>query len=338
MSLERPLRICMVSPAVRSRRGNRVTASRWRAILRRLGHRVEIVHSDDGRAVNASGYDLLVALHARKSFDAIQAFHRRRHGRLLVVTLTGTDLYGDLESSREAWKSLEWADRLIVLQPAGLERFPDALRDKTAVILQSAVASSSPVAKSRRTVDVCVVGHLRPVKDPFRAAEAARLLPEDSKIRVLHAGGALHPEMERRALAETASNPRYRWLGNLPPWKVRRLLKRCHAMVITSHMEGGANVVSEAIVAGTAVLSTRISGSLGMLGDDHPAYFDVGDTQALAALLRRLETDRALRHDLEARSRALAPRFHPDREVEAWKALLDGLSGAGELDGEEPPA
>ncbi|MEM8995695.1 MAG: selenoneine biosynthesis selenosugar synthase SenB [Acidobacteriota bacterium] len=322
------LRVRLVSPAVRSRKGNAVTASRWRRILTRLGHAAEIVHSHSRQGLDPSGYDVLVALHARKSFEAIQAFHGDRRGRPLVVTLTGTDLYGDLDDSRgsaDAWTALDWADRLIMLQPDGLERLPDALRSKTSVILQSAVAAPGQIPKTRRTVDVCVVGHLRPVKDPFRAAEAAALLPDTSRIRVLHAGAALDPDMERQARAHTESNPRYRWLGSLPPWRVRRLLKRSHAMVLSSRMEGGANVVAEALVAGTAVLSTRISGSLGMLGDDHPGYFDVGDARGLADLLDRLEKDPAFRPELEARSRRLAPRFHPDRELEAWSALLDML-------------
>ncbi|MEO1367495.1 MAG: selenoneine biosynthesis selenosugar synthase SenB [Acidobacteriota bacterium] len=322
------LRIRLVSPAVRSRKGNAVTALRWRRILTRLGHAAEIVHSLSRRGLDPSNCDLLVALHARKSFKAVQAFHENRRGRPLVVTLTGTDLYGDLDDPRgseDAWKALDWADRLIMLQPDGLERLPEGLRAKTSVILQSAVAAPGQIPKSRRTVDVCVIGHLRPVKDPFRAAAAARRLPETSTVRILHAGAALDPDMERRARAEVEVNPRYRWLGSLPPWRVRRLLKRSHAMVLSSRMEGGANVVAEALVAGTAVISTRISGSLGMLGADHPGYFDVGDTRGLANLLGRLEKDPDFRPELEARSHRLAPRFHPDREAEAWSELLELL-------------
>jgi glycosyltransferase involved in cell wall biosynthesis len=131
--------------------------------------------------------------------------------------------------------------------------------------------------------------------------------------------------MEERARQEMAENPRYTWLGNRPQWQVRRLLKRCHLMVLSSEMEGGANVVSEALVAGTAILSTRISGSIGMLGEDHPGYFEVGETAALAALLERAETEPSFVRQLEERSRCLAPLFHPDREREAWKALLDEL-------------
>jgi glycosyltransferase involved in cell wall biosynthesis len=136
-----------------------------------------------------------------------------------------------------------------------------------------------------------VLGHLRPVKDPFRTAEAARLLPASSRIRVLHAGAALSPAMEHQARAEEAINSRYRWLEDLPRWKALRLLARSRLLVLTSLMEGGANTISEAIAAGVPVLASRIPGSVGLLGTQYPGYFPVGDTAALAALLTRAETD-----------------------------------------------
>lgn len=308
--------IQLITPTRRSRKGNWVTAERWARILRRLGHRVAIGQELDG------GGDLLIALHARKSFAAIERFHRECPDRPLILTLTGTDLYRDIRRDENARRALAWADRLILLQPQGRAELAPELRRKVRVIRQSAVRSRSRVAKSRRHFDVCVVGHLRPVKDPFRAAAAARRLPASSRLRVLHAGAALSPEMERRARAEAADNPRYRWLGDRPRWQVRRLMLSSRAMVLSSRMEGGANVVSEALVAHLPVLSTRIAGSIGMLGKDHPGYFDVGDTEGLAALLGRCETDSAFLRRLEARSRRLAPRYDPAGEEEAWGDLL----------------
>ena len=112
------MRIQLVTPAPRhSHTGNRVTAVRWARILRRLGHRVDVRQDWEGERC-----DLMLALHARRSFPSIERFHELRPELPLVVTLTGTDLYGDLETSAEARQSLEWADRLVVLQPAGLEQ------------------------------------------------------------------------------------------------------------------------------------------------------------------------------------------------------------------------
>ncbi len=311
------MRIQLVTPAPRhSHTGNRVTAVRWARILRRLGHRVDVRQEWDGGPT-----DLLLALHARRSFPSIERFHELHPELPLVVTLTGTDLYADLATSAEARQALEWADRLIVLQRAGTDELAPHLKAKTRVIYQSSVPTRAGVEKSRRTFDVCVVGHLRPVKDPFRAAEATRLLPASSRIRIVHAGGAMADEMRQQAEAEMTANPRYRWLGDRTRGQVQRLMARSRVMVLSSRMEGGANVVSEALVADLPVLSSRIAGSIGMLGEDYPGYFEVGATDELAGLLARCETDADFLADLAARCRALAGRFDPAAEAAAWESL-----------------
>ena len=169
------------------------------------------------------------------------------------------------------------------------------------------------------------MGHLRAVKDPFRTAEAARLLPGGSAVRVLHLGGIIDAAMEQQARDEMAANPRYRWLGELPRWRALRVLSRCRLLSLTSVMEGGANVVTEAISCGTPVVSSHISGSVGLLGDDYPGYFPTGDTEALSALLRRAESDTDFYTTLSERCRALAQLADPDEERRRWARLLDEL-------------
>ena len=58
-------------------------------------------------------------------------------------------------------------------------------------------------------------------------------------------------------------------------------------------MEGGANVVSEALAAGVPVLCSRISGSIGLLGEDYSGYFEVGDTAGLTELMLKCEQDKS---------------------------------------------
>ena len=170
-----------------------------------------------------------------------------------------------------------------------------------------------------------MLGHLRPVKDPFQTAMAVRQLPLSSRIQVVHVGGALTDEMKTQADAEVATNPRYRWLGELPRWRALRILARSRALVLTSQMEGGANAVSEAIACSVPVISSRISGSIGLLGEDYPGYFPVGDTQALAGLLMRVETDTAFYDTLKAWCEGLKSIVDPDRERQSWKHLLQDL-------------
>jgi putative glycosyltransferase (TIGR04348 family) len=297
-----------------------VTAARWARLLRQLGHRVAIDTSWQGEPC-----DVLVALHARKSHHAVARFRRRHPRAPLVVALTGTDLYQDLRTSRSARRSLAMATRLVVLQPRGIAALPAAFRAKAHAIRQSAVCPARRAGPRPRVFEACVLAHLRTVKDPLRAARAARRLPADSRMRVLHAGAALDDASAARARAEARRNPRYVWLGPLSRAAATRLLARCRLLLVTSRLEGGANVVSEALACRVPVLSSRIDGSIGMLGADYPGFFDVGDTAGLAALLARAEADAHFYRRLVLRCRRLARLVEPDRERRAWQRLLREL-------------
>ncbi len=320
------MRIGIITPAPpRSRSGNRVTALRWAGILRKLGHKVTILQGYDGEP-----YDLLIALHARRSRRAIARFRGSYPDRPIITALTGTDLYRDLTRIKTTQESLEAAFRIVALQPKALVELRRHLRRRVRVIYQSVATIPGrkivlPRHKRHTTFDICVIGHLRPVKDPFRAALAARRLPASSRVRVLHLGSAMTVAMERRARTEMKVNPRYRWLGEQPRRRVLNLMAQSDLCVLSSRMEGGANVLSEAIVAGVPLLASRIPGSVGILGENYPGYFAVGDTDGLARLLMRAESDAAFLDRLRAHCRKLVPLFHQAREEASWRSLLAEL-------------
>lgn len=284
-----------------------------------LDHEVEVSEGGDG-----FDGDLLVVLHAVKSRAALVAYRERVPGGKVVICLTGTDIYGPPDPALEA--SMREADRIVVLQAKALERIPGAWRGKVRVVLQSV---EGPVGgRGKRPTEgfqVCVVGHLREVKDPMRTAEAARLLPEESAIRVVQAGAIAEEEFRERVEREMEVNPRYRWVGELPDDETRALIAGSEAMVLSSRSEGGARVVGEAVVEGTPVLSSRIDGVVGMLGEDYGGYFRYGETRELRDLLMRLEGDAEFRSGLRAEIAARAERFDPRREVEAWRDLLQEI-------------
>ena len=290
-------------------------------MLRELGHAAFIAEGGAGGRADA-----LIALHARKSAQSVRA-SRELHGeRPVVVALTGTDLYRDIHRDRAAQESLELADLLIVLHPGGAAELPARLRPKVRVVPQSAPAPRRKPAPSPRSFEVAVVGHLRREKDPLRAALAARLLPASSRIRIVHAGRALTGELRRAARLEQRENPRYRWLGELPRWKARALIGRARLLALTSEMEGGANVVSEAVAAGTPVLASRIPSMEAIFGSSYPGLFPFGSTRALARLLSRAEREPAFLSELASRSRALRPALSPAREKAALRGVVAELS------------
>jgi putative glycosyltransferase (TIGR04348 family) len=296
-------------------------------MLRGLGHRVRVVSEYGGQPC-----DVLVALHARKSAPSVQRFRDEHPDRPVVLALTGTDLYDEIRTCPDARRSMELATRLVVLQPAGLAELSEAVRIKTRVIIQSAERPLRPAAPDRSVFRVCVLAHLRPVKDPLRTAFAARLVPSSSKIQVVHLGNALDEALAEEAREEMAINPRYRWLGERPQAEALRVLASSRLMALTSRLEGGANVVSEAIACSVAVISTRISGSIGLLGEEYPAYFPVGDTQALSDLLCRAETDRGFYESLTYWCDRRAAMVNPANERRAWQDLLHELeSGSSEI-------
>ena len=321
------MRIGIITPAPpRSTYGNRITALRWARILKALGHRVTISSKYEGEP-----HDLLLALHARRSYSSIRRFQNQHPASPVIVALTGTDLYRDLSKNRLTAQSLDMATRIVVLQPKALEELKPKWRNKARVIYQSVepVLKDSIRSQANGNFDVCVVGHLRAVKDPFRAAMAARLLPPSSRVRVLQIGQAMTPAMNRRAHAEAERNRRYRWLGEQSRSRTLKILARSQLCVISSRVEGGANVLSEAAVASVPILASRVAGNVGILGQDYPGLFSAGDSQGLAQLLRRGECDATFLAELTSRVKKLSPLFDPAQEEKDWSDLINELQVKG---------
>lgn len=265
--------------------------------------------------------DLMIALHARRSADSIAQFAAIRPQRPLIVVLTGTDLYRDLESDAVALRSLELASSLIVLNELGADALPPHVRGKATIVLQSA----RPIAPGRhavRSFDVAVVGHLREVKDPQTVMRIAALLPADCRVRIRHAGAALEPALGRAARATERAHPRYRWLGGVSRARARRLMRDSHLLLHPSKLEGGAQVVIEAIQAGTPVIASDCDGNVGLLGRGYPGLFPIGDAQAAATLLARAASDPGFYRRLQAACRRRAPRFLAVREERTLRALV----------------
>jgi putative glycosyltransferase (TIGR04348 family) len=311
------MKIALITPAgARSRSGNRHTAMRWAAMLRSLGHTVRISRVWDGRAADA-----MIALHARRSSASIAAFRRRHPEAPLVVVLTGTDLYRDIQTDRSAQASLGLADRLVVLQDMGKAELAPPMRRKTRIIYQSAESHSSSPERTRR-FRVAVLGHLREEKDPFRAALALAHLQDLPDLEVAHLGEALSPDMEREARRLMRLDARYRWLGNVPHATALGWLAGSRLLVLSSRMEGGANVICEAAAAGVPVIASRVPGNIGMLGRGYPGYYRLGDECSLARQIRRAALEPGYYGRLRRLTAARRALFRPAAEREGLRKLL----------------
>nr|WP_315395613.1 selenoneine biosynthesis selenosugar synthase SenB [uncultured Duganella sp.] len=317
--------IWIVSPAsARANNGNWQSASRWARFLR-TRYRVSIsLQWPDAAAPSTSPPDLLIALHARRSAPSLDAWARAWPQRPSILLLTGTDLYRDIHTDASAQRSLEQAGALVLLQPAGMTELAAPLHAKASVIYQSAATLRPAPPAARRHADICMIGHLRAEKDPYTFMRAAALVASPS-ARLVHIGGALEPALATAAEVTAGQQPRYRWLGAMAHAATRQRLKRSHAMALTSHMEGGANVIIEAVSAGVPVLASDIGGNRGMLGDDYAGYFPPGDAAALARLIDRVIDEPSFHALLRAQCAARAPLFAPAAERAALLELVDNL-------------
>lgn len=305
------MRIVLITPAPPgSRAGNRATAERWSSLLEQAGHDVSVLTE-----YKSEPCDLVIALHAWRSHEAVTLI-RQQHPKVpMIVVLTGTDIYDHQHRYPEqTYGSMALADCLVALHRRVSLDIPERFADKLVTVLQSAGQPMEGRENQNNNFDICVIGHLRYEKDPLRAALAARHLPESSAIRVVNAGKAHTPEWEHKALIEQDTNPRFQWLGEVDKPAIHRLMNRSRAMVISSVMEGGANVVSEACRAGLPVIASDISGNIGLLGADYPGYFSVGDDAELARVLQRAESCPNFLETLKKRVTDLSGYFTPQAE------------------------
>lgn len=311
------MRIVLITPyGAEHRNGNWHTAARWTAFLREGGYEVEVATEWDSKPA-----DLMIALHARRSSKSIRAFAELYPTRPLIVVLTGTDLYRDIQSDADAQASLDLAHRLVVLQARGLDALRPEHAPKTRVIYQSA-----PDIAHQRQSDgvfrVLVVGHLREEKDPFRAALASAHLPEQSRVQITHLGRALSEAMAQTARLAESKLPRYRWLGEQTHEEVLAHLAHADLLIVSSVMEGGANVICEALAADVPVIASDISGNIGMLGDEYPGYYPLEDERKLAQLISKTENDPVFRAELVRQCRSRRALMTPQREASSVRQLV----------------
>jgi putative glycosyltransferase (TIGR04348 family) len=311
--------IVIISPALQdANNGNWQTAKRWAQMLGKQ-HRTRI--AKQWHRAGGTSDEIMIALHARKSYDSILAWHAQHGSRGLIVALTGTDLYRDILTEPKAQASLDMAGQLIVLQELGVLSLPKQHHAKTSVVFQS-TTSRKTLVKTDKRLNTVMVGHLRDEKMPQTLFEAARLLKDDKAIRITHIGAGLDEELAQDAMNTEALCAGYTWSRGLKHAQTRAKIQRAHVLVHTSKMEGGAHVIMEAVCSGTPVIASRMDGNVGMLGTGYDGYFPVGDAAALAAMLRRCRNEPSFLDHLSSQCALRAPLFSPEREKQALLNLV----------------
>ena len=84
----------------------------------------------------------------------------------------------------------------------------------------------------------------------------------------------------------------------------------------------GVAIVLWRSACGPPVISSHISGSIGLLGADYPGYFPYGDTTVLARMLSRSEESAEYLESLRQAGRSRAHLVDPAHERDSLQSLL----------------
>lgn len=184
---------------------------------------------------------------------------------------------------------------------------------------------------------VLSVARLAPQKNLGMVLDvAARLVDRPTLAFVVAGGGPLHDALAARVARDGS---RVRLLGAVDD--VSSLLSAADLMLLTSAWEARALVAQEALLAGLALVSTRVGGIQELVGDA-AVLVGAGDVAAAAAAVVRLADDPARRAGLATAGRLRAAGW-PDedqiaRDLATSYARLVSSARAGRSTRRLPPA
>ena len=296
--------------------GNSVTANRYCSIFGQLGH---VATTTDTPTA-----PLVVALNA----------YRTRHvvGELpetttVIVVLTGTDIYRFWDQDRDAVScTLDRADVIVGLNDLVGRSLPTKHRAKLTCIKEGALAlSTEPTRPTSPPLHAICVGHLRDEKAPELIADALDRLDPNCDVVVDHYGAA-HSESWAQWARDTSERiEQYQWHREVSRSRLDEIYAGADLLINTSKMEGGANVISEAVMAGLPILATAIDGNAGVLGTSYPGLFTPDDPYELADRLAALASNPEALEQITLSSRLLQPELSIKQETARWREVLEGL-------------
>jgi glycosyltransferase involved in cell wall biosynthesis len=166
-------------------------------------------------------------------------------------------------------------------------------------------------------------------KNHLGLLEALALLRDREGIVVpLVSSGKLndfYPQIEKR-VAELGLEEQVRFLGFVSTAELQALYRLCRCVVFPTQFEGFGMPLMEAFHAGAAVASSNVT-SLPEQAGGAALLFDPYRPEEIAAALRRLWTDDALRRTLVERGRVRVVAFTYDRTARLFRAHYRRLAG-----------
>lgn len=206
----------------------------------------------------------------------------------------------------------------------GIDKAPILIHNTNDVEEIRRLASEpSPYDKNANCVEIVTVGHLQSVKGNDRLLEAAKRLKGEGfsfHITILGEGpdrAALEGFLRDNGLQEMVSLPGH--IANPYPY-----IQNADFYICPSRSEGFSTAVSEAVILGVPVISTRVSGATEILGE-HDEFGIVCDnsTDGIYEGLKKMLENSELRQHYAEQSRKRAVIFEPTQTVGDVEQLID---------------
>lgn len=295
----------------------------WPWLLRRL--RVNCFHSPYVVAPLLAGAPVIITVHDL-IFDRYPAYMPQAHARpyyRLLMTL----------SARKAARVVAVSEATA----ADLHRFYDIASAKVTVAGEAAdptmrrLDDQDALRRLRRAYDLqrpflLVVGARRPHKNLARLVKAFARVSPDLPHDLVFVGNAdeRFSDDARETTRQLGLNGRVRFVGWVPEADLPGLYTLADAVAVPSLIEGFGLPALEAMACGAPLLAHNDSSLPEVVGQGG-LLVDATDTEELAAGLRRLLQDDALRRRLAAAGRERAESFSWTAVARQFLSIYDSL-------------
>jgi len=335
-------RILMVTPILKSQRGNSITATRLFNGLSRRGYPIDLLSLDEPdwplqleRYTQANSYSLVHGLHALQFSPA--ARHPTIRNIPLLLTTTGTDINYDLAgpSKEQILDTLLRANRVVVFNPdlgRLLTDIDPRLQSRLAVIPQGVdmpAATEVPrrqLGLSETDMIFIIPSGLRPVKNLDLALDGLEIAHRTHPgLSLLILGAVIDTAYKEHIRSRLGELPWAIYLGEIPHQRIGGIMQTADVVLNTSWAEGQPQAALEAMSLGKPCILTAVPGNLDIIQDGIHGYY-INSAQELADAALKLIQDPPLRYDMGSAARQLVnDKYSAEKEINAYTQLYDDL-------------
>jgi len=332
----------MVTPVLKSQRGNSITAARLYNGLSKRGYAIDLLSQDEpgwqlqlDLLTRTHSYNLVHGLHAL--YFSPVANHPAVKKLPVLLTTTGTDINYDLAGpgKEETLHTLLMADRIVVFNHDLGRKLADAdprLEPRLAVVPQGVDLPDAPaVSRSQYglspgdTVFIIPSG-LRPVKNLDLAIDGLAVAQGGHPgLSLLVVGAEIDSAYTDHIKSRLRELPWAIYTGEVPHHSISGIMRIADVVINTSLAEGQPQAVLEAMSLGKPCILSAVPGNLGIISDGvHGCYINTAEELSDAAL--RLIRDPGLRHDMGSAARKLVnEKYSVEKEIDAYAGLYESL-------------